>query len=125
MRFHFFNSVLILLFSTLALFSEEVYAQQRQTAVESVSLGFSDACVSTSHNNFSVSFKVLAPLPTANNQYIIELSDAKGDFSSSTVLKKITDQNTSFEISTNVQLPNSVHGDAYKIRVSSTSPSNS
>ena len=125
MRFHFFNSVLILLFSTLALFSEGAYAQQQRKVVESVSLNFSDACVSASHNNFSVSFKISAPLPNASNQYIIELSDAKGNFSSPTVLKTISDQNTSYEISTNVQLPTSVHGDAYKIRVSSTNPSSS
>lgn len=116
----FFHSVLFLF---VFLFSNEGFAQSGR--IESVSLGFSDACVSATHNNFSVSFKWSPPFPSANNQYIIELSDATGNFSNATVLKTITGQNTSTEISTNVQLPNTVHGDGYKIRVSSTTPSSS
>ncbi|MFK8268576.1 Ig-like domain-containing protein [Capnocytophaga cynodegmi] len=88
-------------------------------------MNFSDACVSATYNNFSLSFKWAPPLPPANNQYIIELSDANGDFSNPTILKTITGQNTLFELSTNIQLPTTVHGNGYKIRVSSTAPSSS
>lgn len=103
----------------LLLFSTEITAQK----LESISLGFSDACVSASHNSFPVSFKWTPPLPSATNQYIIELSDANGDFSNPVTLATLTGQNTAYELSTNVQLPTTVYGNAYKIRVSSTNPS--
>ncbi|MDO4228204.1 MAG: gliding motility-associated C-terminal domain-containing protein [Capnocytophaga sp.] len=119
MKTRFFHSVLGLFVSIL--FIHNVYSQK----IESISLGFSDACVSATYNNFSLTFKWAPPLPNASNQYIIELSDANGDFSNPTILKTITDQNTNFEISTNIQLPNTVYGDGYKIRVSSTNPSTS
>lgn len=119
MNTRFFYNVLALL--ACVLFANKAHPQK----VESVSLGFSDACVSASYNNFSVSFKWSPPLPNANNQYVIELSDASGNFSNPTLLKTITGQNTSFELSTNIQLPTTVHGNGYKIRVSSTNPSSS
>lgn len=121
MKTRFLNSVLSLLVSIL--FIHSAYSQTQR--LESVTLAFSDACVSASYNNFGLSFKWTPPAPNANNQFIIELSDANGDFSNPTILKKITDQNTSFEVSTTVQLPNTVYGNGYKIRVSSTNPSSS
>ncbi|GIM50069.1 Ig-like domain-containing protein [Capnocytophaga stomatis] len=122
MKTRFFHSILVLFISFL--FLNEIHSQSTGR-VESVSLNFSDACVSATHNNFSLSFKWSPPFPTATNQYIIELSDATGSFSNPVELKRITGQNTNLEVSTNVQLPTTVHGDGYKIRVSSTAPSSS
>ncbi|ATA73513.1 hypothetical protein CGC49_09625 [Capnocytophaga sp. H4358] len=113
-----YKYLVLLIFS---LFVSYVHAQR----IESISLGFSDACVSDSYNNFGVSFKWQPPLPNATNQYIIELSDANGDFSNPVTLATLTGQNTQFEYSVNVQFPNTMHGDAYRIRVSSTNPSSS
>ncbi|MFK8296770.1 gliding motility-associated C-terminal domain-containing protein [Capnocytophaga cynodegmi] len=120
MKTRFFHSILVLF---IFLSTNLLYSQSGR--VESISLNFSDACVSTTYNNFSLSFKWAPPLPPASNQYIIELSDANGDFSNPTILKTITGQNTLFELSTNIQLPTTVHGNGYKIRVSSTAPSSS
>lgn len=120
MKTRFFHSILVLF---IFLSTNFLYSQSGR--VESISLNFSDACVSATYNNFSLSFKWAPPLPPANNQYIIELSDANGDFSNPTILKTITGQNTLFELSTNIQLPTTVHGNGYKIRVSSTAPSSS
>lgn len=109
------------LFIGSLLFVTKMNAQK----VDAVTLGFSDACVSASHNQFTVSFKWIPPLPNGSNQYIIELSDDKGDFSNPTTLATITGRNTTYDISTTVKLPETVSGDAYKIRVSSTNPATS
>lgn len=98
-----------------------VYSQQ----LSSVTTDFTAACASSSFNSFSITFKWAPPMPNAGNQYIIELSDASGSFDNPTTLKTITGQNASIEITTTVQLPTTVHGEGYKIRVSSTNPSTS
>lgn len=117
MNTRFFHSFLLLFF---VFFANDAYSQK----VDAVSF-FNYVCVRDDFKTFAISFKWVPPLPNANNQYVIELSDANGGFSNPVLLKTITGQNTSFEINTTVEIPTTVRGDAYRIRVSSTNPSTS
>jgi len=66
---------------------------------------------------------------TANsdNEFIIELSDATGDFTNPVELGRVADQNTAnpktFDF--NFAIPTDTQGEAYKFRVRSTSPTGS
>lgn len=61
---------------------------------------------------------------TANvgNEFILELSDASGDFTSPTNLKTITDQNANTEFDVDFSIPTTIRGEGYKMRVRSTDP---
>ncbi|MDO5104427.1 gliding motility-associated C-terminal domain-containing protein [Capnocytophaga sp.] len=123
MNTHFSHSVL----TWFLLLVAGVSFSQNGGKVESVNFlnNTNYICARDGHNNFAISFKWTPPLPNANNQYVIELSDANGNFSNPTLLKTITGQNTSFEINTTISFPNSIRGDGYKVRVSSSNPSSS
>lgn len=58
----------------------------------------------------------------ANNEFILELSDASGSFGAATELDRISDRNTSFEFFFRFSLPEFVAGEGYKMRVRSTDP---
>ncbi|MCM5662286.1 T9SS type B sorting domain-containing protein [Galbibacter mesophilus] len=86
-------------------------------------LGFSDACASEGYNSFSVQFKWdPTPIVESDNQFILELSDANGSFSSPTTLATIADKNTTFDFPINFKMPKTVRGENYKVRVRSTNP---
>jgi len=61
---------------------------------------------------------------TANpaNEFILELSDASGDFSSATNLATVTDQNTNNDFDVSFSIPTDTRGQGYKMRVRSTDP---
>jgi len=61
---------------------------------------------------------------TANpgNEFILELSDASGDFTSATNLATITDQNTNNDFDVSFSIPTDTRGQGYKMRVRSTDP---
>lgn len=86
-------------------------------------LGFTDACVTADHNGFPVEF-VWNPNPIVNsdNQFVVELSDASGSFSSPVTVATFTDKNAEFKFETHLKLPNTVSGENYKLRWRSTSP---
>lgn len=87
-------------------------------------LGFTDACVTADHNGFPVEF-VWNPNPIVNsdNQFIIELSDASGSFSSPTTIATVSDKNVTFKFEiSDLKLPNTVSGENFKLRWRSTSP---
>lgn len=89
--------------------------------ISTPTLGFSQACASEGFNtyNFSFSFYPIQNLG-ANNQFIVELSDANGDFSSPTVVKTLN--NTASPVSSSFNLPTNTYGENYRIRVRSTNP---
>jgi large repetitive protein len=84
-------------------------------------LGFSQACASSGFNTYNVSFTFF---PAANvqtsNQFIVELSDASGNFSSATTLRTLTA--TTSPVNTNFSFPENTAGEGYRIRVRSTAP---
>ena len=83
---------------------------------------FTFACASSSFNDFTVSFAWQAPAVASDNQFILELSDANGSFSSPTQLSTLSDKNTTYEFKFNISFNEDVAGDSYKVRVRSTSP---
>jgi gliding motility-associated-like protein len=92
-----------------------------QIIINKPTLGFSQACASSSFNTFNISFTFF---PAANlgagNQFIIELSDGNGSFAAPTVLKTLP--NTISPVATTFSFPTTVSGDNYTIRVRSTNP---
>ncbi len=85
-------------------------------------LSFTYACAKDGHNLFEAIVAFDEQPFNTNNTFYIELSDAQGSFDAPTVLKTVTDQNFSFGFETSFQLPTTVRGDNYKIRVRATSP---
>lgn len=61
---------------------------------------------------------------TANsgNQFILELSDASGNFATPTTLLTITDKNTNTDFDIDFAIPVTTRGEGYKMRVRSTDP---
>ncbi|MCL9770587.1 gliding motility-associated C-terminal domain-containing protein [Flavobacterium sp. HXWNR69] len=84
-------------------------------------IGFTQACASSSFNSFNFSFSFY-PVQNLgiNNEFIVELSDANGSFSNPTIVKTLT--NRTSPVSSNFNLPNNTYGENYRIRVRSTSP---
>lgn len=58
----------------------------------------------------------------ANNEFILELSDANGDFGSPRELARAADKNTDFDFEFRFTLATDIQGDGYRFRVRSTSP---
>jgi hypothetical protein len=80
------------------------------------------ACASADFNEYFVNFTWSPPLVDASNEFILELSDATGNFESVTELDRVTDQNTTFDFNFRFVLPTDIQGDGYKFRVRSTNP---
>ncbi|RNC86239.1 MAG: gliding motility-associated C-terminal domain-containing protein [Winogradskyella sp.] len=95
-----------------------------QIVIGTPSLGFSQACASPSFNTYSTTF-IFSPESglQSNNQFIVELSDAEGDFSDATVVyTSASGSITTSPASINFSLPTTTSGEGYKIRIKSTSP---
>ncbi len=105
-----------------------VFVSQNQLSAQIVigkpNLGFSQACANDSFNTYSTTF-IFSPESgiDASNQFIIEMSDAEGDFSDATVLltSDAGDVTTS-PATLDFNLPETTAGENYKIRIKSTSP---
>lgn len=80
------------------------------------------ACASPSFNDYWVNFTWSPPLVNADNEFILELSDASGDFSSAVELARDGSQNVTFDFYFQFQVPVGTMGEAYRFRVRSTSP---
>jgi len=95
-----------------------------QIVIGQPSLGFSQACASESFNTYSTTF-VFSPEGSLNtsNQFIIELSDAEGDFTDPTVVyTSNAGAITTSPATLNFSLPTDTAGESYKIRIKSSSP---
>ncbi|WP_343486873.1 gliding motility-associated C-terminal domain-containing protein [Allomuricauda sp. d1] len=119
----------ILLVAACALFGAQVSAQDlnKPTPAPNPNIGASDpwdkACASDTFNEYFVNF-TWSPNPIVNsdNEFILELSDASGDFSSPVELDRRSDMNATFDFDFNFALPTDVRGSGYRMRVRSTSP---
>ncbi len=81
------------------------------------------ACASASFNDYYVNFKWSAtPTVNSDNTFVLELSNASGDFTSPTALTTITDKNSTTDFNIKFSLPTTTRGTGYKLRVKSTSP---
>jgi hypothetical protein len=83
---------------------------------------WSAACASPTFNDYWVEFTWGPPLVGATNEFILELSDATGDFSSPVELARDGTKNTTFDFYFQFQLPETTRGEGYRMRVRSTSP---
>ncbi len=73
-------------------------------------------------NSYDIVISWAGGLPNAGNEFILELSDASGDFTSAVELARVTDQNTNTakEFVVNFAVPTDVRGVGYKFRARST-----
>ncbi|ARV08538.1 hypothetical protein BTO05_02355 [Winogradskyella sp. PC-19] len=95
-----------------------------QIVIGTPTLGFSQACASDTFNTYSTSF-VFSPEAglQSSNQFIIELSDADGDFTDATVIYTSTAGSVTTSPATlNFSLPTTTSGENYRIRIKSTAP---
>jgi len=72
-------------------------------------------------NEYFVNIK-WAGTANAGNQFILELSDANGNFSVATALATVTDQNSNTDFDVSFAIPETTRGQSYKMRVRSTNP---
>lgn len=86
------------------------------------SSSWTDACASASFNDYWVNFTWNPPMVNADNEFILELSDANGAFGSPIELARANDKNASFDFFFQISVPTDTRGDGYKMRVRSTSP---
>lgn len=83
---------------------------------------WSAACASGSFNDYWVNFTWSPPLVNADNEFILELSDASGNFGSPVELARDGSKNTNFDFYFQFTLPSNTRGEGYRLRVRSTSP---
>ena len=80
------------------------------------------ACASDSFNEYWVNFTWGPPLVNSDNEFILELSDASGNFSTPVELARDGSRNTTFDFYFQFSLPQDTRGEGYRLRVRSTSP---
>ncbi|WP_111307554.1 gliding motility-associated C-terminal domain-containing protein [Confluentibacter sediminis] len=112
-------TIIILIFS----FTKAIHAQ---IFIASPNLGFTQACASssTSFNAFTVTFSFTPSTGLApTNQFIIELSDASGSFTNSTIVfTSAQGAVTTSPATLSFSLPTTTSGEAYRVRIKSTAP---
>lgn len=95
-----------------------------QIVIGKPNLEFSQACASPSFNTYNVrfSFSPEASL-NATNQFIVELSDSAGAFTDAEVIFTSTAGSiTTSPANITFAIPETVSGEAYKVRIKSTAP---
>lgn len=80
------------------------------------------ACASSTFNEYYVNFTWGPPLVNGDNEFILELSDATGNFGSAVELARVSDKNTNFDFEFQMAIPTTTRGEGYRMRVRSTSP---
>jgi gliding motility-associated-like protein len=95
-----------------------------QIVIGAPNLGFSQACASANFNTYNVSFSFSPETSLgASNQFIIELSDENGSFSNATtVFTSAAGSVTASPATLSFSLPTTTTGEAFKVRIKSTSP---
>ena len=83
---------------------------------------WTQACASDSFNDFWVNFTWSPPLVNSGNEFILELSDENGNFSSPIELARDATKNTTFDFFFQFAIPNTIRGEGYRMRVRSTDP---
>ncbi|MBA6152492.1 T9SS type B sorting domain-containing protein [Gelidibacter maritimus] len=105
----------------LLLLSGQINAQ---VVIGTPNLGYTRACASDAFNSYNVTF-VFSPESelSSTNQFSIEMSDATGNFSNSTVV--FTSEPgavTTSPATLNFSIPETTAGEAYRIRIKSSGP---
>lgn len=95
-----------------------------QLVIGNPSLGFTQACASSTFNTYNVTF-TFSPVSSLGptNQFSIELSDASGSFASpTTVFTSAAGAVTASPATLAFELPQTTGGEGYKLRIKSTAP---
>jgi len=114
------------LFYFLPLFIVAIIPQQTkaQLVIGSPNLQFNQACASDSFNEYEVSF-VFNPESalTPGNQFLVEMSNAEGDFTAATVVyTSAPGAITASPAFVTFPIPDTTSGENYKLRIKSTEP---
>ena len=112
------------LFFSLCLFALTQAPANAQIVIGTPNLGFSQACASDSFNTYNTTF-IFSPETALNasNQFIIEMSDADGDFTNSTIVyTSIAGAITVSPATLDFSIPETTAGENYRIRIKSTAP---
>ena len=73
-------------------------------------------------NEYYINFTWSPPLVNNDNEFILELSDANGDFSSAVELVRDDTKNVTFDFDFQFAVPAGTRGEGFRLRVRSTSP---
>ena len=95
-----------------------------QIVIGTPNLGFSQACASASFNTYYTTF-IFSPesVLNASNQFSIEMSDADGDFTNSTIIHTTEAGSVTTSPATlSFSLPETTAGENYRIRIKSSAP---
>lgn len=123
------TTVRFLILSLLLLSASQLSAQIAMNAPEPAggSSAWTKICAgidtgSGPFNSYDMTISWAGALPNAANEFILELSDASGDFTSAIELARVSGQNTNAakEFDVNFAIPTDARGSGYKFRARST-----
>ncbi|SHG58222.1 T9SS type B sorting domain-containing protein [Flagellimonas flava] len=123
-----YNGIFVMVFAIMLLAANNLGAQvlNKPVAADNPNLAgnsaWTAACASDSFNEYFVNFTWNPPLVDSSNEFVLELSDANGNFGSPRELARVSDKNTVFDFEFEFAVPNDVRGETYRMRVRSTSP---
>lgn len=121
-----YGILVLVLAILLAVPSMQAQVLNKPTAADNPNLAgnsaWTAACASSGFNEYFVNFTWNIPLVNSDNEFVLELSDANGNFGSPTELARVADKNTVFDFEFQFAVPNTIRGENYKFRVRSTSP---
>ncbi|MEM8509885.1 MAG: gliding motility-associated C-terminal domain-containing protein [Bacteroidota bacterium] len=120
------NSILYVLICTLSILAMDAQILNKPVPADNPNLpgnsAWTAACASDDFNEYYVNFTWSPPLVNSDNEFILELSDAQGNFSNPVELDRATDMNVTFDFDFSFALPSNIQGDGHRFRVRSTSP---
>lgn len=101
-----------------------IHTLQAQITIGKPTFPFTQICANASFNTFDVNFSFTPTSGlTASNQFIVELSDAQGSFSTPTVLStSAAGVITTSPAKISFAVPITTSGEGYRIRIRSTAP---
>ncbi|NNC46393.1 MAG: T9SS type B sorting domain-containing protein [Winogradskyella sp.] len=113
-----------LIYGILFILASMQHPSNAQIVIGTPNLEFSQACANASFNTYDISF-VFSPESSveSSNEFIIELSDADGDFSNAVVVHTTAAGSvTSSPATLSFSIPEDTAGESYRVRVKSTAP---
>ena len=99
-----------------------VYSTNSAQIGAPVRVGFTDICASSSFNSYTLSFSFTPASFTAGNQFVLEMSDASGSFTTTTAISVTSSSTATSPGSITFGVPTTTSGQNYRFRVKSTSP---
>ncbi|MFS4455348.1 gliding motility-associated C-terminal domain-containing protein [Maribacter sp. 2304DJ31-5] len=118
-------SIWLMLFGCLQLSAQAIVINAPEPADNPNLAGNSPwTAICAGNGGFNEYFVNITWAGTANeaNEFILELSDASGNFDSPSTLATITDQNSNTDFDIDFAIPTTTRGQGYKMRVRSTDP---